>query len=408
MTQNSYQANGHQQQPTPSSIPSPAKFAKAEFRESDYYSDFEEKRTSSSDLQGFRSVKPPTPGRTSTTFEDSYRSVTPPSVFDRPSSNSFPTINPTPAPSARPQVFRPTPMPATKFIETTHESQPPQTTMYYRAVAGSPMHLSKMATETSNKMQINESSETSQRYVNMEQTRKIIHFDSQEQNQRSSMPFSFSTPTPTKFVPCDNRESDYESEVDSTKIRPLWTPTRQMNDIRYRHVEPPRSINRSTSVPRTFGSRILSPMEFDQGPKMPAPNVPAPQVPPPQIPVPKTMSPRMPSHSPKPSYQTQTLNRYSNKKTTKHETFKSESTKEDFTLKMGPPPEYGYIEETAANQMKKLSSAFRQKSYDLVDKIAEDAKRPVFKRAPSEGADPKKPQAYRDESRISQFGKYFF
>ncbi|KAL5290626.1 hypothetical protein ACFFRR_010159 [Megaselia abdita] len=414
-TESSYQTtNGHQQQPTPVSVPSPSKFAKTEFRESDYYSDFEEKRTSNADLQGFRSVKPPTPGRTSTTFDDSYRSVTPPSVFDRPSSTSFPTITPTPAPSARPQVFRPTPMPATKYIETTHESQPPTTTMYYRGVAGSPMHLSKMATETSNKMQIKESSETSQRYVNMEQTRKIIHFDNQEQNQRSSMPFSFSTPTPTKFVPCktppsqfapcDIRESDYESEVDSAKIRPLWTPTRQLNDVRYRHVEPPRPLNRSTSVPRTFGSRILSPMEFDQGPKMPVPYVPAPQVPPPQMSAPKMMSPRMPSQSPKPAYQTQTLNRYSNKKITKHESFKSETRRDDFNLKMGPPPEYGYIEETAANQMKKLSSAFRQKSYELVDKIAEDAKRPAFKRAPSEGADPKKPYAYRDESRVSQFG----
>ncbi|KAL5290629.1 hypothetical protein ACFFRR_010159 [Megaselia abdita] len=413
-TESSYQTtNGHQQQPTPVSVPSPSKFAKTEFRESDYYSDFEEKRTSNADLQGFRSVKPPTPGRTSTTFDDSYRSVTPPSVFDRPSSTSFPTITPTPAPSARPQVFRPTPMPATKYIETTHESQPPTTTMYYRGVAGSPMHLSKMATETSNKMQIKESSETSQRYVNMEQTRKIIHFDNQEQNQRSSMPFSFSTPTPTKFVPCktppsqfapcDIRESDYESEVDSAKIRPLWTPTRQLNDVRYRHVEPPRPLNRSTSVPRTFGSRILSPMEFDQGPKMPVPYVPAPQVPPPQMSAPKMMSPRMPSQSPKPAYQTQTLNRYSNKKITKHESFKSETRRDDFNLKMGPPPEYGYIEETAANQMKKLSSAFRQKSYELVDKIAEDAKRPAFKRAPSEGADPKKPYAYRDESRVSQF-----
>lgn len=405
MSQSSYQTNGHQQQQP---IHSPSKFSSTEFRESDYYSDFEEKRTSGSDLHGFRSVKPPTPGRTSTTFEDNYRSATPPSVFDRPPSNSFSTITPTPASSTMPQLYRPTPMQASQFIE----SQLPKTTMYYRAVTGSPMHLSKMATESSNQMQINESSETSQRFVNMEQTRKTLHFDSQEQNQRSTMPFSFSTPTPTKFVPCDARESDYESEVDSAKIRPLWTPTRQLNDIRYRHVEPPRSLDRSTSVPHTFGSRILSPMEFDQGPMMPVPYVPAPQIPPPQIPTPKTMSPRMPSQSPrmpsqspKPSYQTQTLNRYSNKRVTKHESFKSESTREHINLKQGPPPEYGYIEETAANQMVKLSSAFRQKSYELVDKIAEDAKKSTFKRAPSEGADPRKPQAYRDESRVSQFGK---
>lgn len=338
-------------------------------------------------------------------------------MFDRPPSSSFPTITPTQVPLARPQLFRPTPMPATKFIETTHESQPPRTTMYYTAVAGSPMHLSKMATETSNKMQIKESSETSQRFVNMEQTRKIIHFDSSEQNQRSTMPFSFSTPTPTKFVPGDFRGGDYESEVDSTKIRPLWTPTRQMNDIRYRHVEPPRPLNRSTSVPRTFGSRILSPMEFDQGPQMPAP-----QAPPQQYrPAPRLASPRLPSTSPKPSsYQTQTLNRYLNKKVSE-ESYMSKTTRDDFNLKQGPPPEYGYIEESAANQMKKLSSAFRQKSYQFVKDISEDVQRQKscqfvkessediqrsnFKRAPSEGAEPKKPQAYRDESRISQFGK---
>lgn len=77
--------------------------------------------------------------------------------------------------------------------------------------------------------------------MSVQQTHKVIKFGDQYRKQentihRESFPFSpepdrsrRSTsvpppPTPSKFIRGEFRESDYESEVESAKIKPKWTP----------------------------------------------------------------------------------------------------------------------------------------------------------------------------------------
>ncbi|XP_046807759.1 uncharacterized protein LOC111679299 isoform X8 [Lucilia cuprina] len=366
------------------------------------------------------------------------------------------------------QVFKPKPV-AAKFLAAAQQQQTPtppqpqfrpqpqhqqpapsaQPTMYYNAIAGTPLHMAKMATETKNVMQMKESSETCQRVVNMQQTKRVIHFDSQKEESSSHMhsygqqpqqqqptqlePFPYSPtpsprctparqrvpppPTPTKFVPGDFRESDYDSEIENAKIAPLWTPMGEQGPLRFRHVEPPRP-GRSCSLPRSY-ERVLSPMEFDRGPEMPSKI---------QVDVNALRQQRGSSVNPR----TQSLSRHSsmrsnqqNYQSTLYEQEQQQNfSRDDMNLKVGSPPRYGYIQSQAEEQAKTMSSTFMQKSHKFVEDVQEDLHkmskttivngssteprvithsfRPGFKRAPSEGDN--KPQAYRDESRVSQYG----
>ncbi|XP_046807761.1 uncharacterized protein LOC111679299 isoform X10 [Lucilia cuprina] len=365
------------------------------------------------------------------------------------------------------QVFKPKPV-AAKFLAAAQQQQTPtppqpqfrpqpqhqqpapsaQPTMYYNAIAGTPLHMAKMATETKNVMQMKESSETCQRVVNMQQTKRVIHFDSQKEESSSHMhsygqqpqqqqptqlePFPYSPtpsprctparqrvpppPTPTKFVPGDFRESDYDSEIENAKIAPLWTPMGEQGPLRFRHVEPPRP-GRSCSLPRSY-ERVLSPMEFDRGPEMPSKI---------QVDVNALRQQRGSSVNPR----TQSLSRHSsmrsnqqNYQSTLYEQEQQQNfSRDDMNLKVGSPPRYGYIQSQAEEQAKTMSSTFMQKSHKFVEDVQEDLHkmskttivngssteprvithsfRPGFKRAPSEGDN--KPQAYRDESRVSQY-----
>lgn len=76
--------------------------------------------------------------------------------------------------------------------------------------------------------------------MSVQQTHKVIKFGDQyrkrEQTTLEQLPFTPEPerprratsvpppPTPSKFIPGEFRESDYESEVESAKIRPKWTP----------------------------------------------------------------------------------------------------------------------------------------------------------------------------------------
>jgi len=81
----------------------------------------------------------------------------------------------------------------------------------------------------------------------------------------------------------------------------------------------------------------------------------------------------------------------------------------------GTLPRYGYssLQQQAENQGRRMGSTFLQKSHQFVDEVSRDVRssasngigiRPGFKRAPSEGSS-QQPQAFRDESRVSQYGK---
>ncbi|XP_018789904.1 PREDICTED: titin homolog isoform X6 [Bactrocera latifrons] len=483
--------------PTPTVTPVPAqRKTPAEF--SDYSSEVEERfrsvsRTQESDneIKGYRVVFPPTPTPKSH-LTNGHKS---PAVVVTPSPMDFeptpPAVSTYPRQKFEPikkevrheikteskeqkqyfqqqktqqqqqQVYKPKPV-AAKFIAATQQQQQqkqqqqqqpryeprPQPALYYNAIAGTPLHMAKMATETKNIMHMKESSETCQRVVNMQQTKRVIHFDSQKEQQERQVstplePFPYSPspsrytptqqmrvpppPTPTKFVPGEFRESDYDSEIENAKIRPLWTPHGENGPLRFRHVEPPQ-MGRACSVPRAY-ERVLSPMEFDHGPEMPS-----------KIKIdPNELRSQRGSSLSATSQRTQSLNRHSSMKSStsssyqqRYQTLQPDATvvekrfpRDDMNLKVGSPPKYGYIQSQIDQQGKQMSSTFLQKSHQFISDITSDMQqksskttkiyngsaepkvithsfRPGFKRAPSEGDN--KPQAYRDESRVSQYG----
>ncbi|XP_054732034.1 uncharacterized protein LOC129240321 isoform X8 [Anastrepha obliqua] len=487
--------------PMPTAAPIPAqRKTPAEF--SDYSSEVEERfrsvsrtQESDSDIKGYRVVFPPTPTPKSH-LTNGHKS---PVVVITPSPMEFeptpPAVSTYPRQKFEPiqkeirhefktesqehkqhfqqqkahqqqqyqqqTVYKPKPV-AAKFIAATQQQQerqqhqPPtprtQPALYYNAIAGTPLHMAKMATETKNVMHMKESSETCQRVVNMQQTKRVIHFDSQKEQQERQVstplePFPYSvspnrfTPTrqtrapppatPTKFVPGEFRESDYDSEIENAKIHPLWTPQGEYGPLRFRHVEPPQT-GRACSVPRSY-ERVLSPMEFDRGPEMPK-----------KIQIDsnelrKQRGSSLSAGTTTSNQNTQSLNRHTSMQSSssssyqqRYQTLQPDHTvaekrfpRDDMNLKVGSPPKYGYIQSHIEQQGKQMSSSFLQKSHQFIHDISSDLQqktgkstklyngvaepkiithsfRPGFQRAPSEGDN--KPQAYRDESRVSQYG----
>ena len=76
---------------------------------------------------------------------------------------------------------------------------------------------------------------------------------------------------PTKFVPCEARESDYESDYDTLRFRPKWTPAgSDVEDPRYRMVHPPPPTSKS-SAKRDARRTPTPPTVFDQPPTFEGP-----------------------------------------------------------------------------------------------------------------------------------------
>lgn len=179
------------------------------------------------------------------------------------------------------------------------------------------------------------------------------------------------------------RESDYESEVESARIRPLWTPNPfDEHDLRYRPVRPSLHGGRATSVPRSY-ERVMTPMEFDHGPIMPSKI---------DILADRDMY----------SHQTQTLDRSAAKKSK----VKSKITQDDITIRN----KFGSYKTVAQNQVDSMSSQFKNKAHQFIREIAHDGQRqqtykPEVKRASSVQTGDRKPQVYRDETRHSEYGK---
>ncbi|XP_032587366.1 uncharacterized protein LOC6582117 isoform X6 [Drosophila mojavensis] len=461
---------------TPSPVPAQRKTPATEF--SDYSSEVDERfrsvsraNESDSDIKGYRVVFPPTP-TPRTNIANGHKSpvvvVTPsPMEFEPtpPQLGSFTRTKFEPIgkeirheirtessskqysssqqkqqhqqqPQQQPQpVFKPKPV-AAKFIAATQQQQQPlpssRPTMYYNAVAGAPMHMAKVAHETKNVMQMHESTESSQRVVNMQQTKRVIHFDNQQQQQQQQQqqpvlePFPYSpvgsrTPsrqshlpppaTPTKFIPGEYRESDYESEVEGTRIQPLWSPYGDGQTKGYRRVAPPQAGARSCSLPRSY-ERVLSPMEFDRGPEMPSKIF---------VDVNTLRKEQRGGSTVTTQHRTQSLNRNS----TMRQQFGNrlpDGSQDQTDLQQpqqqqqraGTLPRYGYssLQQQAEGQGKRMGSTFLQKSHQFIEDVSRDMQsqqvgsngglRPGFRRAPSEGSN--QPQAYRDESRVSQYG----
>lgn len=140
--------------------------------------------------------------------------------------------------------------------------QPQQ--QFYEARASMPF-TNAVGTETKKTMRMDESTETARRVVTVEQTSRVIKFGDTAPIQKQQA--HYRVPVPKKFVQGQFRESDYESDVDSGRIRPKWTPAdSDTEEPHYRRVQPPAAKSpRSSSTP-VRQTHVVSPMEFDTGP----------------------------------------------------------------------------------------------------------------------------------------------
>lgn len=362
------------------------KFKKIEFQESDYESDFDARiqpiwrpNNAESEMPQYKPVKSMTTptGRVSTISSD--RSPVPPTEFEKPLKfdglmrPKFEPIDKYKKSSETSRVLKPKPVSAKPYSPPKPNHSYP--TQYYTATAGPPYHnQNPMATEISNTMQMREQTESCHRVVNMSSTKRVIHFDKQEQQRQETTfeeqyPFQASSytqrpklpppPTPVKFIPSEFRESDYDSEVESVRIRPRWTPNpSDSEEPHFRSVKAP-TPSRSGSVPRGYSQfdRIQTPMEFDRGPvELPSK-------------IAHTSSPT-PQYFTRNNYCTQTLDRYISKK--KHTTA-YRTAQDDMNVPRSSAPRY----------------------------VSENIK-PILKKTP---ADSDSPQVYREESKSSQYGK---
>lgn len=316
---------------------------------------------SDTDAPQYRSIKPiltPTTDRSSAISVGP--SPIPPSHFEQPqrftsTSEQLSTI------SRDFQVLKPKPVSARPFNQpkpiTSHSEK---STKFYTATAGIPYHNQKdITSESRSHMEIHEATESSQHIVNVSSTRKTITYDQQQQQQSENIfenslePFPFAVsptsnvsrqklrppPTPTKFIPGEFRESDYDSEIEAMKIRPLWTPNQIEADrlYNYRHVSPPTP--RSTSVPRHHFERILTPMDFDVN-----------EV---EMPTKIKCLPPSPTYScqQKNQYKTQTLDRYRSKKRSSSSQYGGASSQDDINITHSTPQ---YRQETRESQYGEL------------------------------------------------------
>ena len=248
----------------------PAKFVQGQFVESDY----------ESDLEGSR-IPPRWAPPGSDTETDSYKKVHLPKLStDKPTAAQFPKDK-TPSPpskfDANPPQFDGPPRP--EFAK--------QPEMYRKS--------SITGTETVQRVQMEESTRFSKRFVTMEQTTRTVQlFPAQqvvpevvrpaEQQRLEPFPFVPDPPQPkkvhspatigrpSKFIPAGGaRESDYESDYDGVKFRPRWTPAGSDAEYEpaYRKVQPPAS---SGGCKRPSGARTPTPPTvFDNPPSFQGP-----------------------------------------------------------------------------------------------------------------------------------------
>uniref|UniRef100_A0A4Y0BLD6 Ig-like domain-containing protein n=1 Tax=Anopheles funestus TaxID=62324 RepID=A0A4Y0BLD6_ANOFN len=294
------------------------------------------------------------------------------------------------------------------------QSMPAQ---YYTSMTAPPVH-NTIATETSNSLHMKEMTESSNRVVNMQQTKRVVSMEQQQQQQQQFMQ------KPGRFTPGEYRDSDgYDS--DGTRIRPMWTPNPSDSDEpHYRSVRPNFQQSRSTNLPRQH-ERIQTPMEFDTLPV--------------QMPTKIELSAGLESSQHQRSsslsrqstqfettttmttetLKTQTLDRYASKRLA---TTPVPNTRDDMAVKAHRVAPINYIQKQADG----MAQTFKTKAYHFNNEVMTDIKKtpikPILKNAygapmvqpqpPQPMAQPPQataapPQVYREESRVSQYEASF-
>lgn len=319
------------------------------------------------------------------------------------------------------RVFKPTPVtPAAKSAFTSYTenashksnqsksyyyaSTGPQTTQthYYTAVSGQPVH-NALATETSNTMHMKETTENSHRVVNISNTQRIVSLEptirAHQPAELEPFPYSPDTtsrdkmhqrvpppPTPIRFVPGEFRDSDYDSEMENSRIRPIWTPNQnESGEKHYRRVRPPSS--RSASVPRSY-DRVMTPMEFDTLPvEMPSKIT---------IDSPTMKSPQQ--YFTSSAYRNAIHQKSHASRDDSHIMSKSYSSKSSSMI------------EHASQQVNGMNASFKNKAGQFMRDVITDAQqhqKPILKKSTGAASDSSSaPQAYRNESRVSKYGEY--
>ncbi|XP_078042862.1 uncharacterized protein LOC144473128 isoform X2 [Augochlora pura] len=393
--------------------PSPSKFVKSEYRESDYESDYDGRipplwkpRGYESDDQSFRPVKPSLagPGKPK---ESPALLIEEVSLEQRSKDLAKREEKRAATPTKTKTVLLPGSPPELAYAPPQPHLQPrpqpqahrqpqvqPQTT-YYEARSGVPFH-NAIGTETKKTVRMDESTENSRRIVTMEQTSRVIKFGDGQKTSGAADFASFEkqrphykVPVPKKFVQGQFRESDYESDID-TRIKPKWAPPdSDTEEPRYRKVQPPAAKSpRSSSAP-VRQEHVVSPMEFDRGPAAP-------------------VLKRQTSMS--------QLRDESRRKTESETRIKRDSEARQQELKPGSPPEFGFVSRTdmkraanhvASRHMSDMTSSFKSKTEKFVNDIQTDLKqgKPILKHpADSRPTEADEPRTYREESRHSEHG----
>lgn len=236
--------------------PSPSKFIKGEFRESDYESEYEGKirpiwrPTDPPEDLTFRPVKPvltPVSGRT----QNAGRTPTPPTEFEEPPSFTGPP-RPKFEPIDKPKTTtkeKEVTIEKTKLIKpkaVQAQAPSPIETIYATPASkpfpdfilkpGSPPKMDYAPppgfVEKSNIVNFTESTGSSKRVVSVQQTTRVMQFGSSSQKQvrKENIP-------PMKFVPAFSKESDYESDIDGVVSKPVRTPMFDAESKRLKRVE---------------------------------------------------------------------------------------------------------------------------------------------------------------------------
>ncbi|XP_039306302.1 uncharacterized protein LOC105193639 isoform X2 [Solenopsis invicta] len=342
----------------PSISPEPSKLMKGDFRESDYESDYD--------------------GRTSS-FSATKLSVT---DSGKPMESSSPQQQHTVVVPTKPKtVLLPGSPPEIAYAPPQSQQQ------FYKAHTKMPF-TNAMGTETKKTVRMDESTENARRIVTVEQTSRVIKFgdtnvtSAQQKQQRTN----YYVPKPKKFVQGQFRESDYESDVDSSRIRSKWAPAdSDTEEPCYRRVQPPTERSPRSLNAQVRSAHIASPMEFDISPP--------------------TMS------------QTQ-IHKEDTDEKINFERYQQHtiSGKLDNILQPGTPPEYGFISKSnvkraaghiASRHMSDMTSSFKSKTKKFVSDIQSDLRqgKPILKQPiDSKITDNDEPRTYREESRVSEHG----
>ncbi|KAF4518527.1 hypothetical protein B566_EDAN004271 [Ephemera danica] len=411
--------------------PSPSKFKKGEFRESDYESDYESQRiiplwrpsvaSDTEDTLQYRPIHPPsTPILIQRAHDLESETPLPPTQFEEPPPLSEGPLRPKFEPiekltthkfridtfqEMQNQVVKPMALlgnavdgikpgspPKVSYVEPPHEgsfSQYHNGTDFIRPKETSPPKVQQNISsnqfpkatqmETSKKVHMSESTEYSRRFVSMEHTTRVIQFGEKENVVETPLePFPFKPdpevakipvrvappPTPTKFIRGEFRESDYESDIDTVKIKPKWTPyDSDSEEPRYRKVQPPAVPPKSTITPG-------------------------------RVPTPPTVFDTPPSAE----LEHQRLQRLDQMR----RRFKEER---DGQQAVQAPVLPAKAAQVATQQMSEMTQAFKSKAQQFMTDITTNQK-PAAVKPPSEAPalDGSDPSAYREESRHSEFG----